>query len=225
MFYFSDSRHKTLVRWWKYCQEKQKVGAIDVFDRITITYGMLRSQMGLMFNRNTDKHTEQAEIIFISTAANHIVGTMQLEMRQWWMWVENTRRWDYKTVRKAQFETFRVPQHGKVTCRPFVTKMCGSSVGTVINITENEALEALTSEEEKYPAGIQPLPLPKPAWLAALPDDEGYKVKAQIWHIQQTSQHLPACSRTGQRDNATFIPVVHTNAWNTLTKQRQTVYS
>lgn len=61
----------------------------------------------------------------------------------------------------------------------------------MINVTENEALEALTSEEEQYPAGIQPLPLPKPACLAALPNDEGSKVKAQIWHIQQTSQCLP----------------------------------
>lgn len=188
---------------------------------------MLRSQMGLMFYHNTDKRTQQAEIIFISTAASHIVGTMQLEMRQWWMLEEKTR-WDYgfnNTVRKTPLETFRASQYGKVACCPFVTKMCGSSGGTVINITENEALVALTSEEEKYPAGIQPLPLSKPAWFAALLNDEGSKVKAQIWHIQQTSQHLPACSRMGQRDNAIPASVVRTNAWNTSPKQHPTVYS
>lgn len=81
----------------------------------------------------------------------------------------------------------------------------------MINTTENEALEALMSEEEKYPAGIQPLPLFKPACLAALLNDEGSKVKAQIWHIQQRSQCLPNCSWSSEHND-------------TMTKLRQTAY-
>lgn len=48
------------------------------------------------------------------------------------------------------------------------------------DITENEEVEALMNEEEKYPAGIQLLPLLKPACLTALQNGEGSKVKAQM---------------------------------------------
>lgn len=76
----------------------------------------------------------------------------------------------------------------------------------MINVTENEALEALTGEE-KYPAGIQPHPLPKPVSLAALSNDEGSKVKAQIWHIQQTSQRLPPAA--GEEKQCTTSSHLH----------------
>lgn len=98
---------------------------------------------------------------------------------------------DTQSERHSERDSAR---HSEVICCLSVAKLCGSSGGTMINATDNEALEALMSEEEKYPIGIQPLSLSKTVCLAALLNDEGSKVKAQIWHIQQTSQCLPNCS-------------------------------
>lgn len=85
----------------------------------------------------------------------------------------------------------------------------------MINVTENEALEALTSEEEKYPAGIQPLPLPRlPALQHCQTKDPSSKPRSGTHKKHPNAYPL----QLGQRHNATPA-VVCTKAWNTLTKQ------
>ena len=64
----------------------------------------------------------------------------------------------------------------------------------MIDVTENESQESETIEEERYPAGIQPLTLPKPVCLAVY---WPMMIQVQSLHlacIQQTTQCQTPCS-------------------------------
>ncbi|KAI9538338.1 hypothetical protein NQZ68_016380 [Dissostichus eleginoides] len=60
----------------------------------------------------------------------------------------------------------------------------------MIDVTENESQESETIEEERYPAGIQPLTLPKPVCLAQVKDwtavagsQTGHRLGQDAWVI------------------------------------------
>lgn len=80
----------------------------------------------------------------------------------------------------------------------------------MVNVTENEAQEALTSEEEKYP-GWNTTPSSSQARLPCS--------IADLAHTTNITMSTPL--QLERRENATPA-VVRTKAWNTFTKQRQT---
>lgn len=124
---------------------------------------------------------------------------------------------DNKISMWAYWQTEKDPEcysSRRGACCLLVAEMSDSRGGTMINVTQNEALEAVMSEE-KYQTGIQLLPLSKPTCIRAWEENERPKVKAQIGHIQQTSLHLE------QWDNAPPSSHLH-KAFSTLKKKAAT---